>query len=57
VVIFPLSVANTADKPDHQSGRKLKADIYEMEAVTPGFLAYVAVGVSVPLTLTAFTQM
>jgi hypothetical protein len=44
-VLFPPSVANAADQPDHQSARKSKAEIYEMEKVTPGFLAYVAVEV------------
>ncbi|KAF8603665.1 hypothetical protein BDV93DRAFT_508303 [Ceratobasidium sp. AG-I] len=48
--IFPPSVANVAGNPDHQSGRKSKADIYEMEEVTPGFLAYIAVGVRYALS-------
>jgi len=49
-VIFPPSVANAADQPDHRSNRRSKADIYEMEEVTPGFLAYIAVGVRYTLS-------
>lgn len=52
-VIFPSSVAGAKDdpnEPDHQSNRRSKADIYEMTGVTPGFLAYVAVGVRYALS-------
>lgn len=48
--IFPPSVANAQDGPDHQSNRKSKAEVYEMDGVTPGFLAYVAVAVRYTLS-------
>ncbi|KAG9087151.1 hypothetical protein FRC06_002706, partial [Ceratobasidium sp. 370] len=38
-IIFPASVANAEEKPDHQSNRKSKADTYGMTTVTPGFFA------------------
>ncbi|KAG8732737.1 hypothetical protein FRC10_000740 [Ceratobasidium sp. 414] len=49
-IIFPASVANAEDDPDHRSNRKSKATIYGMTTVTPGFLAYVAVGVRYTLS-------
>ncbi|KAG8735631.1 hypothetical protein FRC10_010336 [Ceratobasidium sp. 414] len=49
-IIFPASVANTEDEPDHRSNRKSKATTYGMTAATPGFLAYVAVGVRYALS-------
>ncbi|KAG8705414.1 hypothetical protein FRC08_001681 [Ceratobasidium sp. 394] len=49
-ILFPASIANVDEETDHQSNRKSKADIYEMTTVTPGFLAYVAVGVRYALS-------
>ncbi|KDN41260.1 hypothetical protein RSAG8_07529, partial [Rhizoctonia solani AG-8 WAC10335] len=49
-ILFPPSVANAEDGPDHQSNRKTKADTYGMSGVTPGFLAYVAVGLRFALS-------
>ncbi|KAB5587617.1 hypothetical protein CTheo_8944 [Ceratobasidium theobromae] len=53
-IIFPPSVANSEDEPDHQSNRRTKADTYGMDGVTPSFLAYVAVGLRFTLSLEQF---
>ncbi|EUC55939.1 hypothetical protein RSOL_145600, partial [Rhizoctonia solani AG-3 Rhs1AP] len=50
LIIFPPSIANAEDKPDHQSNRRTKADTYGMDGVTPNFLAYVAVGLRFTLS-------
>ncbi|KAG9127313.1 hypothetical protein FRC07_014896 [Ceratobasidium sp. 392] len=44
-VIFPASKANMENNPDYQLSQKSKADTYGLEKVTPGLLAYTAVGV------------
>ncbi|KAB5587590.1 hypothetical protein CTheo_8971 [Ceratobasidium theobromae] len=49
-VLFPPSVANAKDRPDHKSNRKSKATIYEMDQITPGLLAYMAVGIRYALS-------
>ncbi|KAB5588034.1 hypothetical protein CTheo_8525 [Ceratobasidium theobromae] len=49
-IIFPPSVANAEDEPDHQSNRRTKADTYGMDGVTPSFLAYVAVALRFSLS-------
>jgi len=49
-VLFPPSVANVQDTADHQTTRKSKAEVYGMDEVTPGFLAYIAVGVRYTLS-------
>ncbi|KEP46065.1 hypothetical protein V565_220770, partial [Rhizoctonia solani 123E] len=49
-LIYPPSVADSDNEPDHQSNRKTKADTYGMEEVTPSFLAYVAVAVRFSLS-------
>ncbi|KAG9092578.1 hypothetical protein FRC06_011866 [Ceratobasidium sp. 370] len=49
-IIFLASMANAEEEPDHQSNRKSKADTYGMTTVTPGFLAYIAVGVRYTLS-------
>ncbi|CAE6447481.1 unnamed protein product [Rhizoctonia solani] len=43
VIVFPPTIANAEDSPDHQSNHRTKADSYGMDTATPSFLAYVAV--------------
>ncbi|KAG8699805.1 hypothetical protein FRC08_005095 [Ceratobasidium sp. 394] len=50
ILVFPASIANADDEPDHKSNRKSKAQTYGMTSVTPEFLAYVAVGIRYALS-------
>ncbi|KAG8705622.1 hypothetical protein FRC11_008915, partial [Ceratobasidium sp. 423] len=42
-MLFPPTVANAERPSDSKPNREPKADVYEMDAVTPGFIAYVAI--------------
>ncbi|KAG8743187.1 hypothetical protein FRC11_013959 [Ceratobasidium sp. 423] len=48
--LYPPTFANAEHPSDAKSNRKPKADVYEMETVTPGFIAYVAVALRYTLS-------